>query len=600
MATDLDRLARSAGEIRASAATDRPAAIAAARAFVAGNPDYVPGHQLLVDLLLDAGDRQGAIDAVGGLCELALTGGADGLIRRCLDAMSSLGALPANWSRLANLLRITGRTEGALEILDRRLAAVPDDLGARLVRCMAGLAVVHATEDEVVERRTAYALALADLRARVEQAGAAARAAGAAEVGMAKPFFLSYQGHDDTVLQRVYGEITHLLTAATADEPPPLAGPPEGRIRVGFATSYFGLHSVSKLFRGWIERLDRSRFEVFGYQFSRDEDPVQQAVSRAADHWRMGDISADKWVPVIAGDRLHVLVYLEIGMNTIAVQLANRRLAPVQAMSWGHPVTSGFPTVDWFLSSDLMEPPDGGRHYTERLVRLPRLSIFYRPLPSKGGRLTRTDLGLREDAVVYVCCQSLFKYLPRHDDLFVRIAARVPAAQFLFIGPPKGPATAVFAGRLTAAFTAAGLDPARHLAITAPVPPESFPSLLRAGDVYLDSVGWSGGNTTLEAVACDLPVVTLPTGLMRGRHSAAILTQMGMADAVCGSKEDYVALAVRLADASARAAMRARIAAGRDALYEDDGAVRALEAWMEDAVRAATGATGDGGMEGKR
>ena len=39
-------------------------------------------------------------------------------------------------------------------------------------------------------------------------------------------------------------------------------------------------------------------------------------------------------------------------------------------MAWGHPETSGLPTIDYFLTSALMEPEDGDDHYTERLVRL--------------------------------------------------------------------------------------------------------------------------------------------------------------------------------------------------------------------------------------
>ena len=65
-------------------------------------------------------------------------------------------------------------------------------------------------------------------------------------------------------------------------------------------------------------------------------------------------------------------------------------------------------------------------------------------------------------------------------------------------------------------------------------------------DVMLDSIGWSGGNTTLEALAQDLPVVTCEGELMRGRVSAGILRMMGMPETIAGTIDDYVALAVRI------------------------------------------------------
>ena len=132
-------------------------------------------------------------------------------------------------------------------------------------------------------------------------------------------------------------------------------------------------------------------------------------------------------------------------------RLAGLRLAPVQATSWGHPDTSGLPTVDDYLSSDLMEPPDAQAHYTEHLVRLPNLSIWYEPPALTAAALSRSDIGVPQEAVVYWCCQSLYKYLPRFDGIFARIAAAVPDARFLFIEYPHGQrVNAIFRERLAA------------------------------------------------------------------------------------------------------------------------------------------------------
>ena len=196
--------------------------------------------------------------------------------------------------------------------------------------------------------------------------------------------------------------------------------------------------------------------------------------------------------------------------------------------------------------------------------------------------MARVALGLRDDAVVYLCCQSLCKYLPRDDVVWPRIAARVPAAQFLFLSAPGGNGDAVFRARLQRAFAGAGLDWTRHCVLTAPVPHAAFPALLRAADVFLDSIGWSGCNSTLEAVACDLPVVTTPTGLMRGRHSAAILACMGLAHRVAPDIDGYVENAVRLADAGERARFVTELHGGRSSVFRDAAPVRALEDFLVD------------------
>ncbi len=231
-----------------------------------------------------------------------------------------------------------------------------------------------------------------------------------------------------------------------------------------------------------------------------------------------------------------------------------------------------------------MEPPDGERHYAESLVRLPGLSIHYDPLPAEGGRLSRADLGLRPDAVVYVCCQALFKYLPQHDAVWAAIASRVPGAQLMFIGDLTEVNAAAVHTRISAAFTAAGLDPARQLVFAKPVEQALFPSVLRAGDVYLDSIDWSGGNTTLEALACDLPVITLPTGLMRGRHTTAMLTMMGLEQCIAADARSYVSMAAALAEPLARSRLSDLVSERKSRLYGDLEPIRALEAFLERSV----------------
>jgi protein O-GlcNAc transferase len=264
----------------------------------------------------------------------------------------------------------------------------------------------------------------------------------------------------------------------------------------------------------------------------------------------------------------------------------------VQCVTWGHPTTTGLPTIDYFLSSALMEPADGAEHYSEKMVPLPGLSIWYDAPPPPGPvDLTRQDLGLRDDAVVYVCCQSLFKYLPQHDGVFARIASRMKTAQFLFIAHPSADVTGKFRTRLEKAFAARGLEIEGRVVFADAVPQERFPDLLRAGDIYLDSIGWSGGNTTLEAAAVDLPIVTLPTGLMRGRHSAAILVRMGLRETIAIGVEDYCDIATRLgSDPEARDAAVAAVARNKAKLYCDRQSIEGLERFLTWAVSRLAGA----------
>lgn len=561
--------------------------------------DYEPGYRTLIGLQLSKGRRKEAAEALHRLVRRAVEANNRPVVDRHLVELADLSDDVAQLLLLGNLLRGAGWPDLASRFLEAVLRRWPEHIGARLTACMALLPQGYASAQEMVEVRGRYAKALEALANAADQASSELLAQALPQIGQAKPFFLSYQGEDDRALQELYGRIVRRIAQATETPRPPLVstlGPGE-RIRVGFVTSYFRLHSVSKLFSGWIKRLDRAGFELFGYDLS--ERPTETTADYAPDPWAREHYEAcdtmtsglkgdDAWIQAIAKDRLHALIYFELGMDPMAVRLACRRLAPVQCLTWGHPVTSGLDTVDYFLSSELMEPPEGDRHYSEQLIRLPNLSIHYQPLPQgqgvEQGRLSRASLGLRADALVFICCQSLFKYRPQEDELLVRLAQRLPQAQFLFLGQGGLARTETFRNRLSAAFQQAGLSADRHLVISEPVPADLFPSMLGLGDIYLDSLMWSGGNTSLEAATVGLPIITLEGGLMRGRHTTAILRHLGLGDWIAKDMDQLVALAETLADPTTRAQVAARMAERRQWLFHDDTPVRALEAFLRRAV----------------
>ncbi|MGH7905893.1 MAG: hypothetical protein ACREP6_04625 [Candidatus Binataceae bacterium] len=371
----------------------------------------------------------------------------------------------------------------------------------------------------------------------------------------------------------------------------PLAGRPEPgqKLRVGIASAHFHLHSNWKIpIKGWLSQLDRSRFELFGYHLGTTHDAETEVAAELCDRFVQRPLDADGWRREILGDALHVLIYPGLLMDSISIQLAAQRLAPVQATSWGHPETSGLATIDYFLSSDLMEPMDADSHYTEKLVRLPNLSIYYEPVAAQPVAVTRQELGLRTDAAVFWCGQSLYKYLPQHDRVFARIAKAAPHSQFVFVRHHGGSrVTELFQERLERTFAVEGLKSADHCVMLDRMGQNKFIAAIGRCDVFLDSLEWSGCNSALESLANDLPVVTLPGALMRGRHSAAILRMMGVTETIATDVEDYIAIAARLANApEERMALRKRMAENKAKIYRDRSVITALEDFLKRAGRS--------------
>ena len=484
-----------------------------------------------------------------------------------------------------------GRQAEAVIHFERAVALKPNFAEAKFAFCMAQLPILYRSASEITERRAAYQECLKRLCEAVEQRSIPSDWAKA--IGSSQPFFLAYQGYNDRDLQSLYGSLVCQLMAerypSVALSPPPRS---DELVRVGIVSGFFRHHTVWKLLiRGWLSQFDRRRFRIFGYYTGFNADAETTQAIALCDRFVQGPLSIDGWRQAILDDAPHVLIYPEVGMDAVSAQLAAQRLAPVQCNSWGHPDTSGFPTLDYYLSSDLMEPPDAQDHYTESLVRLPNLSIYYEPLDLQPVSLSRADLGLRATATTYWCGQSLFKYLPQFDQVFPRIAREVGDCQFTFIGfQTGGYVTDLFRERLDETFAAFGLRAADYCVFLPRREDEHwFVAAVEQCDIALDSIGWSGGISTLESLHHSLPIVTMAAPLMRGRHSMAILKMLGVEETITETVDDYVSAAIRLArDVPWRMAIKRRISENKHRVYRDTGCVSALQEFLISVARRQT------------
>ncbi len=490
------------------------------------------------------------------------------------------------YRNLAATLRRQGKIEESIEYYQHALHLNPNFYEAELGVCISQLPTIYTSVEEIQLRRERYQSCLQNFANRYQDATQKQQANAASAVGSLQPFFLAYQGLNDRPLQQIYGQLIHQLMSSRY---PQFSQPisdlelaKHEKIRVGFVSGFFCGHSNWKIpIKGWVENFDTQKFELFGYHTDIEQDRYTEEAKPAFVKFVQGPLTLDQWCETIQQDRLHILIFPEFGMDSVTLQLGCLRLAPIQMTSWGHPETSGLPTIDYYLSSDLMEPENAQDHYTEKLVRLPNLSIHYTPLDIPTQTRSKSEIGLQEDEIMFWCCQSLYKYLPQHDDVFPRIAQQLRNCKFVFIkykGDATERVTEVFEKRLSRAFEQFGLNSQDYCIFLPQLNAKLFAGTTALADVFLDSIGWSGCNSSLEAITYDLPIVTLPGELMRGRHTLALLKMMGIEETIAANKEDYIKIAVRLGqDDQYCQHISQKVAENKHKLYSDLQPVRALE-----------------------
>lgn len=482
------------------------------------------------------------------------------------------------WFALATARLETGDYGAVHAALDACLARRPDDLPAlwmrlttpprRNTRSEADQQQFLATWRETMARIAALPIESTALQASCRH------------VMSAQPnFYLAYLGLPCRDEARTFGDvlarIARAATGITADTRRPIV---RARRRIGVVSRYFHEHSVSKLFLPLFLGLDRAQFEVIGFCPSNADDAWVARARSGFDGWVGGEGDGPAWAERIRAAGCDILVYPDLGMNAITHALAALRLAPVQAMMWGHPFSSGLPTIDAFLSSALMEPEDGDSHYVEPLVRLPGLGCGFQP-PVFGAsefRLARTP-----GRTIALCGQMWAKLGPRHDGVFARLLAAAPMLDLHLSPAVDGEGLALLKERLASACHSAGVDFAARVVIHPRLAPADYHALQRQADFLLDSLGWSGGVTAFEAFAQDKPVVTLPGPVMRARHTAAMLRLMKLDGLVARDDDDYVAIAARLAaEPASRDGVSAAVRARKARLFDHSETQAAFAAWL--------------------
>ena len=505
------------------------------------------------------------------------------------------------YRNLISALIESGETKAAITLANHAASLFPDTWyfhpGNLLI-----LPVIYEDSSEIETYRNRFIQGLQQLIQQTNLNTELGKQKALAFISQRTNFFLAYQGKNDLEIQQQYGEFVHHVMAANYPQlveklpVPPLSK--TGKIRIGYISGCLWGHTVGKLSLGWLRHHNSSEFEIYCYQINETQDQLTQQFRKYshAFHYIPGNL--ELICQQILIDQLHVLVFIDLGLQPLMTQLASLRLAPIQCTTWAHPVTSGLPTIDYFLSSDLMEPENGIEHYSEKLIRLPNLGISYAQpiIPPKDKK--RSDFNLREDAVVYLCCQTLCKYLPQHDYIFAEIAQQVPQAQFAFIARPNAEIGKQFQRRLQQTFTQYGLNCDNFCVILPRLDQQTYWNLYILADIFLDTFSWSGGHTTLDGIACNLPVVTYPGELMRGRHSLAILKMIGMMETVAKNEVEYIKIAVKLGiELTWRDKVANQLMQSHPSLYNDKSCVTALEAFYHHVVRSARLVTSDNSFD---
>ena len=358
-----------------------------------------------------------------------------------------------------------------------------------------------------------------------------------------------------------------LLEAGCPEYDPAKPPPSAERPTIVVTTENFSLHhSIWRTHSRAVAALRRS-FHTVGYLYpahrSAEVDAVfDEAVSYSGD--AAGFLSV---VGAIAGDILArkpaMVLHLGVGMSPFVIGLAALRLAPVQAVSFGHTATTASPVIDhMILPQDFVGDP---ALFTETLVGLPaaafpyrvRHNVDYAAVGARGAARQRDGGPLR-----IAVPASAMKLSPPLFGALARIAAAATRAVEFHIFP-------LGCSGLGHAELVSRLGPRLPMAVIHPeLPYDDYLERLAACAFFVCPFPYGNMNSIVDAALAGLPGVCRDGPEAHAHADAAYFRRMGFPEALIAEDEaDYVAQAARLVDDPAWRAECRAIAAEVDATH---------------------------------
>ncbi len=381
-------------------------------------------------------------------------------------------------------------------------------------------------------------------------------------------FYLPYSDRDVKPFLSQFMKHAHAKFAKRAlpELVRPLPGPRRlGRFRLGYLSRRLTNYNGSRWALGWLAH-QSPEIETFAFNLDAQEDAFSLRWRRLADHYYHAPAGAAEVAQFVRSLDLDALIFTDPGDDGSTLQLSLLRLARWQMTAWGRAITSGSPEMDFYLSSEEMEPADGDAHYVEKLIRLPGSGQYLDPEPIAPSSKSRMEIGL-PDGPYYFIAQNPSKLLPTRDAIWKEISLRSGKPILICSKVSADDPGHVVYRRMLAAGVDVRLLPRLSL--------DDFLRTAQLAHAVLDSFDFSGGITTIQMLGSGIPVLSCPGRFMRSRMAVPFLKQSGVPDLIAKDEREFIDLAC---DAERIAAASASL--NPSGIYRDLRPVRALEEFL--------------------
>lgn len=314
------------------------------------------------------------------------------------------------------------------------------------------------------------------------------------------------------------------------------------RIKIGYVSPDFRRHAVGSLIHGMFKHHDRDHFEIHAYSLKHSDDVIQHEIRRDCEFFHeVEKESPESLAKTIHNDGIQILVDLAGYTTFTKPEMFALKPAPIQVQYLGFLNTMGANWYDYTIADPVVMTDELAAHYTEKIVYMPDSFMVMSGFEIDQTPITRSDVGLPEEAVVFCSFNTPYKLDPEVFDAWANILSEVEnSVLWLYVNENK-----LAENNIRIEARQRGIDEDRIIFATRMDPAQHLARIALA-DLFLDTFIYNAGATAAGALFAGLPLITRYGTTVLSRMGSSMLSTVGLNELVCHTTQEYVKMAIDL------------------------------------------------------
>ncbi len=317
----------------------------------------------------------------------------------------------------------------------------------------------------------------------------------------------------------------------------------KNKIRIGYFSYNFCLHSTMVIFAHIIELHDKDKFDIFIYDFGlkNDEDSYKERIKQSVTNYKsVKDLSNKELINLARHDQIDIAIDLMGYTSSNRAMIFSNRIAPIQVSYLDYPGSTGNDSMDYIIADKILIPEQDERFYTEKVLRLPHaVQPTDDTLEPSDKLFKRSDFGLDDHSFVFCCFSKNEKIQSKEFKIWMNLLLKNEES-LLWLMQSNDEAKE----NIQLEATRQGVNPSRIIFATK-VPLREHISRQKFADLALDTFNFSSGVLTNLALKVGLPILTFPGKTYSSRLTTSILDTLGLKELIALDERDYQEKALR-------------------------------------------------------